>query len=144
MSRSNYSDDCENNWELIMWRGRVASSIRGKRGQTMLRDLIKALDEMPEKKLITNALKTEAGFCALGVLGNKRGVEMDKIDPEDYISVAETFNIAPCLAQEIVYKNDEQYYYLTPEERWNKMRLWVQEKLINNPPTTEDKSGGSV
>ena len=48
MSRSGYSDDIDDNWAHIMWRGRVASSIRGKRGQAMLRELLAALDAMPE------------------------------------------------------------------------------------------------
>lgn len=129
MSRSGYSEDCEN-WQLIMWRGRVASSIRGKRGQKMLQDLLAALDEMPVKKLIRHELKTkEAEFCALGALGNRRGVEMEKIDPEDYDSVASTFDIAAPLAQEIVYLNDECFAYCTPEERWQRMRNWVQKQI---------------
>lgn len=45
MSRSGYSDDCEN---VAMWRGQVASAIRGKRGQTMLRDLVLAQEVMYE------------------------------------------------------------------------------------------------
>jgi hypothetical protein len=46
MSRSGYSDD-HSEWDLIRWRGAVASAIRGKRGQAFLRELLVALDAMP-------------------------------------------------------------------------------------------------
>lgn len=57
MSRSGYSEDYDgDHWDLIRWRGAVASSIRGKRGQAFLREALAALDAMPEKKLITGDL----------------------------------------------------------------------------------------
>lgn len=58
MSRSGYTSECEN---FAMWRGRVASATRGKRGQSFFRALLAALDAMPEKSLITHALETETG-----------------------------------------------------------------------------------
>jgi hypothetical protein len=105
MSRSGYTDDCEN---LGLWRGAVERSIRGKRGQALLRDLAAALDAMPEKRLIANELKDASGeFCTLGVLGAVRGIDMSSIDAEDREAVAQIFNIAPAMAAEIVYENDE-------------------------------------
>lgn len=141
MSRSGYSDDCDG---LELWRGAVASAIRGKRGQALLRDLATALDAMPEKRLIANELKTAEGeFCTLGVLGAHRGVDMAPIDPEDRHQVAQTFNIAPALAAEIVFENDEndrtydyearKWIYETPEERWTRIRKWVQDNLTTAP-----------
>jgi len=39
------SDDYDsNNWDYICWRGAVASALRGKRGQSFLRDLLAAVD----------------------------------------------------------------------------------------------------
>ena len=46
MSRSGYSDDYEPS-NIAMWRGQVASAMRGKRGQAFLRELIEALDAFP-------------------------------------------------------------------------------------------------
>ena len=43
-------------------------------------------------------------------------------DPE---GVAAAFDIAPQLAREVVYYNDEHFDRSTPEDRWNKMRAWV-------------------
>lgn len=107
MSRSGYSDDIDH-WALLRWRGQVASAIRGKRGQKLLRELAEALDAMPVKELYQDALKTNEGqFCALGVVGNARGIDLEAIDPEDPDCVASAFDIAHQLAQEIAYLNDE-------------------------------------
>ncbi|WP_131753551.1 hypothetical protein [Burkholderia vietnamiensis] len=138
MSRSGYSDDCEN---IELWRTAVRNAIRGKRGQVLLRDLAAALDAMPEKRLITNELQDADGdFCTLGVLGRVRGLDLKSIDPEDREAVAEAFNVAPALAAEVVFENDENGYrwdpalgksvFETPEERWTRMRQWVAANLI--------------
>lgn len=129
MSRACYSEDLDP-WDLIRWRGQVASAIRGKRGQTLLRDLLAALDAMPEKALIAHELESEGDVCALGALGRARGMDMTGIDPEEPADVAAAFNIAQQLAREIVYVNDEQGAYReTPEARWQRVRDWVQKKI---------------
>lgn len=126
MSRAHYSEDLEN-WDMIRWRGRVMSATRGKRGQLFLRDLLVALDEMPDKRLIRNDLQNEDGqVCAIGALGLKRGIDMSTIDPEEAETVAAAFNIAEPLAREVVYMNDEYFdYRMTAEERFTKMRAWI-------------------
>lgn len=107
----------------------VASAIRGKRGQKLLIELAEAMDAMPVKKLIANELKCDEGVCALGVIGEKRGIKMNHIDPEDSEVVAKEFDIAEPLAKEIVFMNDEDCEYCTPEERWVRMRKWVGEQI---------------
>lgn len=144
MSRSGYSDDLDDNWQLIRWRGMVASAIRGKRGQRFLADLLAALDAMPEKRLIRDELEAHGEVCAIGALGMVKGVDMSAIDPEDPPQVAAAFDIAECLAQEVVYENDEGLWYdETPEKRWIRMRAWVQSKLNTPQPrgqgATEEK-----
>lgn len=137
MSRSGYSDDIDS-WALIKWRGQVASATRGKRGQKLFIDLLKALDEMPVKRLVSDELiTTEGEFCTLGVLGKARGLDIASIDPEDGEEVAKQFDIAPQLAQEIVYMNDEGWYAETPEGRYIRMRSWVAEQI--NPAKAEAK-----
>jgi hypothetical protein len=134
MSRSNYSDDYDQQ-QLAMWRGQVASAIRGKRGQAFLRDLLAALDAMPEKRLITNSLEAAGEVCAIGSLGRARGIDMSNIDPEDSETVAGTFNIADQLAREVVYENDEGTWKPeTPEERWSRMRAWVASQIKDLHP----------
>lgn len=128
MSRSNYTDDCDDQWALIRWRGAVNSAIKGRKGQKLLSDTLKALDAMPEKRLIANVLVTEGGeYCTLGVLGAARGLDLTELDPDDSDRVAEAFGIADALAREIVYINDEggPWGGETPEQRWSRVRSWV-------------------
>lgn len=66
MSRSGYSDDCEN---VGLWRGAVQRATTGYRGQHLLKKLLDALDAMPTKRLIAGAIHDEHGeVCALGAL----------------------------------------------------------------------------
>lgn len=126
MSRSGYSDDCEDQWGLIRWRGQVASAIKGKRGQALLRETLVALDAMPVKELITAELVADGHFCTLGVVGQARGIPLAEVDPEATDHVAKLFDIAEPLVKEIVFENDEcGAWHETPEARWARMRKWV-------------------
>ena len=135
MSRSGYTDDMDDVLCYGQWRGQVASAIRGKRGQALLKELLCALDEMPDKKLYPNSFQNESGgFCALGVLGNKKGIQITDLGNADYgcnqREVGKRFNIAYQLASEIMYMNDEGCrYYATPEQRWEDMRKWITENI---------------
>jgi hypothetical protein len=131
MSRSGYVDDFDDYWQLIRWRGAVNSAISGKRGQAFFRDLIAALDALPEKKLIANELVAPDGcVCALGALGNARALDFKEVDPEDYERVADLFNIAQALAREVVFVNDEQAIYPeTPEQRFDRVRTRAEQQL---------------
>lgn len=126
MSRHGYSDDIDQ-WQLIKWRGQVASAIRGKRGQRLLLDLVHALDSLPEKVLIAEELvNVEGDVCALGAVGVKRGIVMDNLDPEVPEDMAEAFDVAQQLAREITYVNDEGGRYdETPQQRWERVRAWA-------------------
>lgn len=136
MSRSGYSDDCDDQWASICWRGAVASAIRGKRGQDFLRELLRDLDAMPDKRLIDGELIAEGQVCAIGSVGRARGVDMTAIDPEDFHAVARTFGISRALAQEIEFMNDEAGSWReTPEQRWTRMRQWVASEIKQDATT---------
>jgi hypothetical protein len=137
MSRSGYSDDC-GGWGLIMWRGAVNSAIKGKRGQAFLREMLEALDALPEKKLISSELKNDVGeVCALGSVGVRRGLDMEPIDLDDREGVAKAFGIAEAMAAEIMFINDDEFAYwnVTPEKRYARVRAWVVEHLKEAPVT---------
>lgn len=99
MSRSNYSDDLDN-WELIRWRGAVQSAINGRRGQKLLREILVALEAMPDKRLITDALEMDGEVCALGAVCRARRINTEGLDPEDAEGVAGVLNIAPALGHD--------------------------------------------
>ncbi len=132
MSRSGYSDDFDDQWGLIKYRGQVASAIRGKRGQAFLRELIETLDAMPEKELFYGQLQsTEGSVCALGSVGVKRGLEMTSLNSHNNHHLADVFGIAHQLIAEIEYQNDEILYYdAPPEGRWRHMRDWATRHLV--------------
>lgn len=141
MSRSGYSDDC-GGWELIRYRGAVASAIRGKRGQEFLRELLAALDALPEKKLIADALQADGAYCALGSVAHARGLPpetlsrlSDAMYDADAYTIADEFGINEKLAREIMFMNDEYGYGdgrdgSRDELRFRQFRDWVEEQLI--------------
>ena len=130
MSRSGYSDDCDN---LNLYRGNVERVLRSKRGQAFLLELAEQMDAMPEKVLIADELVDEAGdCCTMGVVCKSRNLEVSKIYYGDPRSVAKALGINHMMAAEIAYMNDEATYYNTetPKERWKRMRKWVTENLV--------------
>lgn len=130
MSRSGYVDDLEDNI-LNLYRGRVTRALRGKRGQTFLREMAAAMDAMPEKILIHGELiDAEGDCCAIGTVCKARGLDVSGIDVEDAESIGNLVNIAKCMAAEIEYVNDESGRYdETPEQRWQRIRKWIDENL---------------
>ena len=157
MSRSGYSDDCDDNWSWICWRGAVKSAIRGKRGQAFLRETLAALDALPERRLVSHDLiklpkpvdpwdqrglwlwdvETDLGnVCTLGAVGIARKIDMAAVDPEDHDSVAGLFNIPHALACEIMFMNDEAHWRTSPEDRFNKMRDWISSEIRDHAHTS--------
>ena len=128
MSRSGYSGDCES-WDLIRWRGAVASAIRGKRGQAFLLEMWKAMEALPRKELIAYELEKEGGVCAIGSVGKARGLDMSELDPEDHENIASAFDIPHSLACEIMFMNDEGQYKDSPESRFERMKAWIETNL---------------
>ncbi len=136
MSRSGYTDDDSSEYPLALWRGAVMSSIRGKRGQKLLKELVAALDAMPVKRLIAHELVKDGECCALGSIALAKGKDVSAIDPEDYCVVAKEFDVAEPLVREIEYENDEGGSWCTeenPEDRWNRMRAWAVEHITSKP-----------
>lgn|SRR5487761_1092239 len=128
MSRSGYSDDCEY-WDLIRWRGAVASAIRGRRGQAFLKELLISLDAIPTRSLISGEWSNLHGVCAIGSVADRRHVDLTDIDPEDLSArdlVASRLGIATALAAEIMYENDE---VSGAEQRWHHLRSWTAAQI---------------
>ena len=136
MSRSGYHYGIDN-WDLIRWRGAVASAIRGKRGQAFLREMLSSLDGLPHPRLIAHELQDGPDVCAIGSVGLARGVNMDGLNVEDYDEISDQFGIAAALTREIEDVNDERSeswrhpgrHGETPEERFTRVRRWVESAL---------------
>jgi hypothetical protein len=135
MSRANYSDDFDDYYLVALWRGAVRSALRGRRGQAFLRDLLSALQALPDKRLIAGSMEKDGRFCAIGALGKARGVDMSDIDRmienenDEQVGeeVAFIFGIAEALAREIMWVNDEAgLYNETDEQRYQRVVRWVE------------------
>lgn len=130
MSRSGYSDDYE---YMDLYRNTVARAIAGKRGQEFLEKLAKTMDEMPDKVLIANELIDKNGqCCTMGTVFKSEGIPIETVDYEDRDQVGKLMNIAPSMAAEIAYENDETFPHQNPKQRWTRMRKWVDEQIDKN------------
>ena len=145
MNRHGYTDDCDGDtWSTIRWRGAVKKAIKGKRGQAFLRELLAALDELPEKFLVESKLENEdGGVCAIGAVCKRRGIKApewfndEDVDPGEYRdALSEILGIAPVLISEIAYENDEGNR--DDESRFRHMRSWVQNCIKQDVSTTQD------
>lgn len=119
MSRSGYTDDNDDPLAHGRWRQAVKQALQGKRGQALLRELLQALDAMEDRRLYPGSFATADGeFCALGVLGARRGLRVDDLGDDgccDAEEVGMRFGIAHAMAAEIMYLNDE---YLVDDREW--------------------------
>lgn len=139
MSRSGYTDDGDfDTWSHVRWRGAVTAAFRGKRGQAFLREMLEALDALPENRLITGAVVDCRGCaCALGAVALKRGLdvtEFDDVDEDDleyFSNLGPMLGIAESMGREIMYYNDEVGPgHETPEQRFDRMRRWIERQII--------------
>ncbi len=125
--------DSDDALEFGRWRGAVASAIRGKKGQAFLRELLATLDAIEAQRLIGESLENEHGeVCALGAVGQARGMDLQSIDYEDYGAVATAFGINEKLAQEIMWVNDEwtrRNNVPAMMERYQLVRGWVLDHI---------------
>jgi hypothetical protein len=135
MGRSGFCEDGDDEYNSAnLWQANIERAVKGKRGQAFFRSLVEALDGMPEKRLVAEELETtEGGVCALGCLGKARGVPLDGVDTEDHDKLGAMFNVAPLLAREVMFQNDDDFGYArveeTPEQRWTRMRAWAADQI---------------
>src|SRR5262249_10258562 len=142
MSRSGYSDDIwDDPWQGIMYRANVDRALYGKRGQAFLKEMLAALDAMPDnnKRLIRGSFEDKSGeVSALGAVGRASGNQcigpLDSIDTDievDVKAISKHFGIARCMAAEIMFENDEAFSWTkeTPEQRYERVRRWVQSNI---------------
>lgn len=161
MSRHGYVEgddyDDDSYFAMVRHMGTLTRTIRGKRGQAMLRRLAAALDAMPDKRLVAKSLVDEdGGVCALGALGVSEGKDLSAIDPEDFNRVAAVFGISATLAREIAWHNDEVvtpprpkvqggYYAYADGRKGLQHKPWLQPpegamliERVEVPPTPEE------
>jgi hypothetical protein len=136
MSRSGYSEDCD--WdanESYLYRANVDRAIAGKRGQAFLKEMLAVLNAMPEKRLAAETIIKNGEVCAMGAVARARGIDVSDIDPEDDYyhaqELSKRLGIASQLVREIAFENDGDFLWKseTPEERFVRVRRWVESKI---------------
>ena len=129
----------------------VQNAIEGKRGQAALRLLIRALDAMPQKRIIDGWLTKDGDVCTVGAMVMQRRIEagdsrekalgylmgyQDELNREeswDWADIAtlasKQLNIARYMAFELVEITDEWTIRMSPERRWQFVRDWAVRNL---------------
>jgi hypothetical protein len=136
---------CEGDGDWEPWMdgqraGALRSAIRGRRGQQFLRDLVSALDALPEPELSAGALEDkETGCCcAFGAVRRHRGAESAPLGfhpmEEDVTPdrLTEPFDVSPTLAWAVVSANEGWCSSNSPQarrQRFRDVRRWAAAKL---------------
>lgn len=155
MGRIGYSDEEDYPGQFGLWQGNCQRSINGKAGQAILRELQAALLALPSKRLIANSLvDTHGEVCAIGALANARGAVTDEMigyAEYDMEAVGVQLGMPRLVAWKVVEMNDiylngsdlvflegpyrwpaeRPYLYveITPEQRYERMLIWVQGQI---------------
>ena len=133
--------------ELGRWLGRVASAMRGRRGQAFLRKLEAALLALPQKRLIADAICQNGEVCMTGALILQQRLDAGMSRDDAMAEVSEAYNfededwdedeavaiiegecdVAYALAWEAIRINDDCSG--TPEQRYDYCLRWVRRHL---------------
>ncbi len=154
MSRFGNDDwepDYDNAWAL--WEGRVKKVMSGRPGYRQLGELRQALLALPKPRLIEGALFRDGEVCAVGAYalfkrmaaGETREQAIAAMDKsligDDYYEdeahqtalVGKRFGMTYTLAWTIGEQNDEEMAGLTPENRYEAMLRWIDERMAQFP-----------
>ena len=72
--RLNWTDYENFSGQFELWQANCRRSLKGRRGQAALRELIAALNSLPEKRLIHGSLCKDGDVCAVGAIALQRRV----------------------------------------------------------------------
>ena len=161
--RLNWTDDEDHPGQFALWQANCRRSLRSRQGQAMLRELEAALLALPEKRLVAHTLATETGdVCAVGALAKYQGHDLTAFDWEyESDAVGIQLGMPRLVAWSVVAQNDIEndgryeiaegpshnrwgspgysvFIATTPEERYERMLLWVQEQLRAPDMAIED------
>ena len=144
------------------WERNTETTIKGKRGQKVLRQLEAALVALPLPELtdelfwrepsdmerdIADAYGVVAApqVCVLGAYARHIGVDYQKAEwlNEESVSevapwAADELGMAYTLAWNLMFENDEAWAYATPRRRYDGILKWVRQNL-STPIANEEE-----
>lgn len=143
--------DYDHPGQWALWEHSLFRAINGHRGQQILRDLERALVELPEKSLIEGGLSDGKHVCAVGAFVAQKRVDAgedraavleDMIVPldswgymddweieEKTIAKGEHAGMQLTLIVAVTGLNDD-LYQVTPEQRYEHILAWVRERVL--------------
>lgn len=114
--------------------------LHAKRTQKKLRDFVSALLAIPERRLIKDAICKNGEVCAVAAFASYRGVLNKSLDWEgdeyETRELGERAGLGSMISWEVGYMNDETFYRLTPEQRWQAFYEWACKLVRWNLPVT--------
>lgn len=145
--------DAEQQARVNLWRGNLHRQIRSKRGQAFLKELLAAIEVLPDKRLASGVIaKPDGPVCSLGamalarriasgedprlVLDELSSIIVDDSDErwkgEEIEEWAKQELACPShLAWEIPFVNDYgSFHSETPESRYERMVAWTRAKIL--------------
>lgn len=112
------------------WIAGATRALQGRRGQTFLYWLIKALDAMPEKELVSGQFRAAEGqFDALGVIAAARDLDLYYIESWDHGRMGEILDIAGSLVVEVMEQNDQGVPVRDWHELCGPLPPWIPERF---------------
>jgi len=103
-------------------------SINSKRGQAFLRELILALNALPEKILIYGDFENSDGYCVMGACLKYRNLNVREIDDSNE-GLGSIFNIHTEFIEKVIDVNDSPRIIETQTKRWHRVRDWAVSNL---------------
>lgn len=145
MSRFHENDDFDSNY-CYLWDSRVRQTIKGKRGQKMLREFIDALLELPSRRLIAGNIVKNGEVCAVGALAKKRGVDLEPwddgtADDDTTARLGVAMGLTYTLAFEMGFLNDVEY---APPSGYRTKRIKLDVPILTEPDPRHRYYGDSA
>jgi hypothetical protein len=135
---SRYSDYGGDDPISLCWEGNILRILHAKASQPKLRDFVSSLLAIPNRRLIAGSICKGGEVCAVGAFAAYRG-KLDKSrdwegDEWETRELGTYAGLGSMLSYELGYMNDEEFYRLTPEERWERFYRWARDLVKWNLP----------
>jgi hypothetical protein len=153
--RISYSDDEDYPGQFALWRANTRRALMGAKGQAVLRQLEKALVDLPAQRLISGHLVKNGEVCTVGALLVERHVSLGEAretalarfedepeadewgDETDSAKIAKADGVPWMVAWRLVELNDQFFDSATPEDRYTKVLAWTRSHLMGQMDWTD-------
>lgn len=130
--------------QTALWNANIERSIKGKKGQAVLRDLREALLELPQPRLINGYIAAGNEVCAVGALVLKRRVSKGEARGE-VLKELERLVKPYCECSHSIDEHEDGTGHCTFYSKYSKRGCWdACEKFRLDPEEMGDEFGADV